>query len=415
MNNTVLIERNVALLRARHSNWPPALVLTGPRRTGKTHFAHISFSAHRHITLALPSEAARAQLDPAAFLAAHPPPIVVDDVHLAPRLLHHVGQAISARSAPAAGFVLVGSRPLLLETTAREAFGDDACVIRIEGLSRAEIAATRPALPLPEQLLRGGYPALYADPARDVGEYLRALVTDHLARELPEQLRVDSVHDFERFLRAVAMRTGRPLNKAELARDIGIVGSTAAIWLDTLVEAGIIALLRPWRPPSGRQLVKAPKLFFLDTGLCAHLLGIRTADELAASPHAAALWKTCVHGEVRRLARAMLPSAEPVYYRDRTKEADFVVPTPRGAVLLDTAWSEFPSAHDVRRLLRIREEMAADAIASVAVVCRTPDRQSLREPAGPAVETIGLDDLPGLLLRTEARSASEGCGDRSTG
>jgi predicted AAA+ superfamily ATPase len=350
------------------------------------------------VTLALPSEASRAHLDPAAFLASHPPPVVIDDVHLAPRLLHHVGRETSSRPLPPASFVLVGSRPLLLETTAREAFGPDPCLVRLDGLSHAEAVAACPTMPLAERLLRGGYPALHADPTSDVDQFMRSLVADHLARELPEQLRVDSVHAFEQFLRAVALRSGRLLNKAELAREVGIVGSTAAIWLDTLVEAGVVALLRPWRPPQGRPLVKAPKLFFLDTGLCAHLLGIRTADELAASPHAPALWETYVHGEVRRLAAAAGPPVEPVFWRDRTKEADFVVPTPRGLVIFDAIWSEFPAAADIRRLLRIREAIDAETVASVAVVCRTPTTQALREPAGPAVETIGLDDLPKLLL-----------------
>jgi predicted AAA+ superfamily ATPase len=323
---------------------------------------------------------------------------VIDDVHLAPRLIQHVNREIASRPLPPASFVLVGSRPQLLAATARDAFGDGACLVRIDGLSHAEAAAACPAMSLAERLLRGGYPALYADPTSDVGEFMRSLVADHLARELPEQLRVDSVHAFEQFLRAVALRSGRLLNKAELAREVGIVGSTAAIWLDTLVEAGIIGLVRPWRPPQGRQFVKAPKLSFLDTGLCAHLLGIRTADELAASPHAPALWETYVCAEIRRLAAAATPPVEPVFWRDRTKEADFVVPTPRGLVMLDTAWSEFPAAADIRRLLRIRAEIGAETVASAAIVCRTPTTQTLREPAGPAVETIGLDDLPKLLL-----------------
>jgi len=399
MDNFVSIARNVTFQNKGQTQSPPVLVFTGPRSTGKTHLAHTAFPAHRRVRLALPSEASRAQLDPAAFLAAHPAPVVIDDVHVAPRLLHHVAEAIAARAVPLppASFVLVGSRPLLLAAAAREAFGDDASVIRIDGLSRAELTAAGRGLPLAEHLLRGGSPALHADPERDVGEHLRLLVADHLARELPEQLRVDSVHDFERFLRAVALRNGRLLNKAELAREIGIAGSTAAIWLDTLVEAGIVALLRPWRPPHGRPLVKSPKLHFLDTGLCAHLLGIRTADELSASPHAPALWETCIHGEVRRRGTGPTPSAETVFWRDRTQEADFVVPTPRGLVILDSAWSEHPTAHDIRRLLRIRDAIGPEAVASVAVVCRTPERQSLREPGGPAVETVGLDDLPALL------------------
>lgn len=395
--NFVLIERNDFPFLRHASEPPPALVFTGPRSTGKTHLAHVSFPTHRRISLALPSEALRAQLDPAAFLAACPPPVVIDDVHLAPRLIHHVHRELDARPHAPASFVLVGGRPLLLERMAHEAFGSDGGVVYIDGLSSAEIDSAQPAMPLAERLLRGGYPALYADAARDPGEYLRMLVADHLRRELPGQLRVDDVHAFECFLRAAALRTGRLLNKAELAREVGIVGSTAAIWLDTLVEAGIITLVRPWQPPRGKPPVKAPKLYFRDTGLCSHLLGIRTAAELVASPHVAALWETAVFGEVRRLAASVAPPVAPVFWRDRTKEADFVVPTPRGLVILDAAWSEFPSTADVRRLLRIRDEVGPEAVAHIAVVCRTPTTQKLREPAGPAVETVGLDDLPALI------------------
>ena len=393
----VSIERNVFSSSTVAREPPPALVLTGPRATGKTHLAHLSFPAHRHISLALPSEADRAQRDPAAFLAAAPAPVVIDDVHLAPRLLHHVRRELDARPHGPASFVLVGSRPGLLTATALAAFDDAACVVEVGGLSHAETVAARPAMPLTERLLRGGFPALYADADREPGDYLRTLVADHLHRELPGQLRVDDVHAFECFLRATALRTGRLLNKAELAREVGIVGSTAAIWLDTLVEAGVVALVRPRPPLRGKPLVKAPKLYFLDTGLCSHLLGIRTADELAASPHVNALWETFVHAEVRRLAAAVAPAVEPVFWRDRTKEVDFVVPTPRGPALLDASWSEFPSTADVRRLLRIREEIGTPDVAHVAVVCRTPDRQALRDPGGPAVETVGLEDLPALL------------------
>jgi predicted AAA+ superfamily ATPase len=322
---------------------------------------------------------------------------VIDDVHLAPRLVHHVAREIRARPCPPAGYVLVGSRPLMLAAAAVEASEGGSFCLRVDGLSHAEISAARPDLSISQRLLRGGFPALYADPQADVGEFMRRLVADHLARELPLQLRVDSVHDFERFLRAAACRTGRLLNKAELAREIGIAGSTAAIWLDTLAEAGVITLVQPWRPPQGKPLVKAPKLFFLDTGLCAALLGIRDEQDLAVSPHAAALWETAVHAELRRLLAATAPQAELAFWRDRTKEVDFVLPTRRGLALVDASWTEFAPSGTAGRLLRIRDLVGAGEVATLAVVCRSPHGQSLRQPAGPDVETVGLDDLPALL------------------
>lgn len=391
------IERNVASSIKTSTELPALLIITGPRAVGKTHLSQILFPAHRRASLTLPTEAARAHLDPAAFLARLPPPVVIDDVHLAPRLVHHVAREIRAKPCSPAGYVLVGSRPLMLVAAAAEAWDRGSPLVQLDGLSHAEITVARPDLSIEQRLLRGGFPALYADPQADVGEFMRALVADHLSRELPLQLRVDSIHDFERFLRAAACRTGRLLNKAELAREIGIAGSTAAIWLDTLAEAGVITLVQPWRPPSGKPAVKAPKLFFLDTGLCASLLGIRHEQDLAASPHAAALWETAVHAELRRLLAVTAPQAELAFWCDRTKEVDFLVPTRRGLALIDTSWSEFAPPATAGRLLRIRALVGAGAVSTLAVVCRSPHGQSLRQPAGPDVETVGLDDLPGLL------------------
>jgi len=221
IKTVVCIERHVALQNSS-SEGPPALVITGPRASVKSHLAATHFVSHRRVTLALPSEATQAQLDPAAFLAAHPPPVVVDDVHLAPRLIHHIAALLERQPTPPGGYVLVGARPLLVAAAADEAFAGQAAVIRLDGLSHAEITALHPDMPLAERLFRGGFPALYADPARDVPAFMRDHVADHLARGLPAQLRVDSVHDFERFLRAAALRSGRLLNKAELAREVGI-------------------------------------------------------------------------------------------------------------------------------------------------------------------------------------------------
>jgi len=167
--------------------------------------------------------------------------------------------------------------------------------------------------------------------------------------------------------------------------------------LDPLADAGVVTLVRPWQPPQGKPLVKSPKLFFLDTGLCAALLGIRDEQALAASPHAAALWETAVHAELRRLLAAIAPRAELAFWRDRTKEVDFLLPTRRGLALIDASWSEFAPPATAGRLLRIRDLIGAGEVATLAVVCRSPHGQSLRQPAGPDVETVGLDDLPTLL------------------
>ena len=104
-----------------------------------------------------------------------------------------------------------------------------------------------------------------------------------------------------------------------------------------------------------------------------------------------------MHAELRRLLAATAPQAELAFWRDRTKEVDFLLPTSRGLALLDASWSEFAPLATTSRLLRIRDLLGAGEVASLAAVCRSPHGQTLRQPAGPEVETVGLDDLPGLL------------------
>ena len=133
------------------------------------------------------------------------------------------------------------------------------------------------------------------------------------------------MRDFERFLRAVALRTSTLLNRAELPRDVGISPSTAGQWLSVLERSGVVMLLEPWFSNRTKSLVKTPKLHFRDTGLCAFLMGIASRDGLLDSPLAGALWESLVCGELTRLTEAGEASWQPAFWRDRTKEADFLL------------------------------------------------------------------------------------------
>jgi hypothetical protein len=128
-------------------------------------------------------------------------------------------------------------------------------------------------------------------------------VTTYLERDLRAQLQVGSLRDFERFLRAAALLTGQVLNRAELARDVGISPSTAGQWLSVLERSGIAGLLEPWYSNRTKALSKTPKLHLHDTGLCAFLVGLDSARDLGASPLTGALWETMVFSQLHRLVR----------------------------------------------------------------------------------------------------------------
>ncbi len=112
----------------------------------------------------------------------------------------------------------------------------------------------------------------------------RSYVATYLERDLRSQLQVGSLRDFERFLRACALRTAQLLNKADLARDVGISPSTAGQWLSVLERSGVVVMLEPWFSNCTKVLVKTPKLHFQDTGLCGFLMGVSSAKDLVNSP-----------------------------------------------------------------------------------------------------------------------------------
>ncbi|MGH7333055.1 MAG: DUF4143 domain-containing protein, partial [Candidatus Rokuibacteriota bacterium] len=110
-------------------------------------------------------------------------------------------------------------------------------------------------------------------PEIDAAGFYRSYVATYLERDLRQLLNVTRLRDYERFLRAVTLRTAQLLNRADLARDVGISGSTAGEWISVLEASGQVALLEPWFSNRTKSLVKTPKLYLSDTGLCAFLMG----------------------------------------------------------------------------------------------------------------------------------------------
>lgn len=384
-----LIEQRIASLAATR----PVVVITGARQTGKTALARRLFPRHAYVSLDLPSAAAQAEHDPTTFLAAHPAPVVIDEVQYAPGLLRHLKRAVDQHRGEPGRFILTGSQPFTLMQGVSESLAGRAAIVDVEGLSFAEIRAATPELSIPDLLLRGGFPELHANPGIDVADFMRSYVATYLERDLRSQLRVGSLRDFERYTRAVALRSAQLLNKAELARDVSVSGSTSGEWLALLERGGVVALLEPWFSNRGKSLVKTPKVYVRDTGLAAFLMGIRSADELVASPLIGAIWETFVCGELRRALALEASARQFHFWRDRTREADFLIHAGGVFTLADAKWTEHPSAGDAARLGRVRDELPKGRVRRMAILCRAPHRHPVTTDAPPPVEAIGPDGI----------------------
>jgi len=365
----------------------PVVVLTGARQTGKTSLVRRLFPGHHYVSLDLPSEAAQAEEDPVAFLARHSAPMIIDEVQYAPGLLRHVKREVDAQRGENGRFILTGSQPFELMAGVAESLAGRAAVLTLGGLSYSEILRARPGTTVEEAILRGGFPELHERPEIDARGFFQSYVVTYLERDLRSQLQVGNLRDFERFTRAAALRTSQLLNRAELARDVGVAPSTAGQWLSVLERSGVVSLLEPWFSNRGKSLVKSPKLHFQDAGLCAFLMGIGSVEDLLDSPLAGALWETMVFSELQRLLATGRSSWQLAYWRDRTKEADFLLHRAGKVRLADAKWTGHPSG--TGRLSGVAAEF--DPAPPLAILCRCAHTFPLGENAS-AVPLAELGD-----------------------
>lgn len=367
----------------------PVVALMGARQTGKTSLLRRVFADYGFVSLDLPTEAAQAEQEPDAFLARHPPPVIIDEAQYAPLLFRHLKARIDRDRQRNGQYLLTGSQRFTLMSGIAESLAGRVAVFDLEGLSFAEIHAAVPSVGVVSAILRGGFPELFANLDIDGPTFYNSYLATYLERDVRTLANVGSLRDFERFLRACALRSANLLNKAELARDVGIAPSTANQWLSVLEASGQVHLLEPWFSNRTKSIVKTPKLYVSDSGVLCALLNIRTEQELAASPLVGAIWETFVFAQLRHRERKRGRRGNLFFWRDQTREVDFLIEAGQQVELFEARWTELPTLGDTTHLAALREKIGAKRVAMAAAVTRAAHAF----PLGDGRIAIGVGDL----------------------
>jgi hypothetical protein len=371
------VSRSIESRLQRAARTRPVVVLTGARQTGKTSTLRRLFPNHRFVSLDLPTEATQAEQEPESFLRRHAPPVIVDEVQYAPGLFRHLKVAVDASRSRYGQFLLTGSQKFTLMQNISESLAGRAEIMELETLSLTEIRGALPEILVERAMLRGGFPELYANLEIDLAAFYNSYLATYLERDIRSLANVGSLRDFERFLRACALRSANLLNKADLARDVGIAPSTVNHWLSMLEASGQAVLLEPWFSNRTKSIVKSPKLYLADTGLLCALLNIRSEEALLESPAVGAVWETFIFAQLRERERRAGRLGSLFFWRDRTREVDFVTDTGGRLELFEAKWREIPTAGDAVNLEFVREVVGPSRIAGAAIVCRAPNSFSL--------------------------------------
>jgi len=376
----------------------PAIVVTGPRQSGKTTLLKMLFpKTHDFESLEDPDKRMRAKEDPRGFLNGFDEPLIIDEIQYVPELLSYIKTKIDENRKPGRWF-FTGSQNFVLMQGISQSLAGRAAVLSLppfsysEMIGSAEVAApiekislslrqNRLRKHLPDTaniILRGFFPEIASNPRVDRRLWCGSYISTYLERDVRNVLNIGDLNQFERFLKVCATRTGQILNISDIAKEIGISVPTARRWL-SILEAGYqVYLLYPYYRNIGKRLVKSPKLYFCDTALATYLLGIHEKRTLINSPNFGALFETMVINDF--LKRFYAFGSMPAMYYLRTRdglEVDLLIETGQKIHMFEIKSSSTIMPNHMSPLLKARKVFGKTAGVS-ALISQSDDNQSLR-------------------------------------
>jgi predicted AAA+ superfamily ATPase len=303
----------------------PCITVTGARQSGKTTFVRRIFPQKTYISLENPDEREFAENDPRGFLDRFPDGAILDEAQRAPWIFSYLQERLDFDGRMGL-FILTGSQHFHLVEGITQSLAGRTALLHLPPFSFGELKS---ASLLPENIdavmLKGGYPPVHVRKV-DLSSWFAGYTATYLERDVRSLLNVRDLSTFQRFLRLCAGRAGQLINLSSLSSECGVVHNTAKAWISVLEAGSVIYLLKPYFRNFNKRLVKTPKLYFLDTGLLCHLLGIRNELQLELHPLRGAIVENMVASEL--LKARLNEGREPdlYFWRDRSGfEIDFIV------------------------------------------------------------------------------------------
>lgn len=369
----------------------PVLLLTGPRQVGKTTLLESLAEPERnYVTLDDLEQRYLAQSDPKLFLQRHKPPLIIDEVQYAPELFSVIKMMVDKDKQPGQ-FWLTGSQKFHLMQGITESLAGRVAVLDMLGMSQAEIQQRKqpPFLPTQawieqaretahnmsltdvfERIWRGSFPRVALDEEMPREAFYSSYLQTYLQRDVRDLTQVGDERSFYLFIRAAAARTGQLLNYADLARDVDVDVKTVKSWLSILEASGIVYLLHPWHNNVTKRLIKTPKLYFLDTGLCSYLTQWSSPEALEAGAMSGAILETYMVSEIIKSYWHNGLNPPLYFYRDKDKrEIDLLIEQDNQLFPIEFKKSASPS-HTASKHFKVLDSLKIN-VGQGAVICLT--------------------------------------------
>ena len=335
------------------------ITLYGSRQVGKTTTVdHLFGDEFEFVTLDDNEELDLALTNPRAFLESHPWPIIIDEVQKAVILLDEIKKIVDKQrrlwmknnEPRRLMFVLTGSNQFDLQEGISESLAGRTAVINMSGFTQMEkrgITGTffdvdfekslkkqqkypdlyRNSKEIYKDIFQGGMPDICTgESKRDI--YYKSYIDTYIEKDVRRLISASSEMQFRRFISLLALRTAQEIVYSDISRDLGVNAETCKRWISILQTSGIIYLLEPYMANASKRIIKSPKLYFMDTGLCAYLCKWPTSEMLHDCAMSGHFFETYVVSEIIKsfYNNGVEPKQYLYYYRDiDKKEVDILL------------------------------------------------------------------------------------------
>jgi predicted AAA+ superfamily ATPase len=363
-----------------------ALLVTGPRQCGKTTLLRKLYPKATYVLLEDPDVIARVRADPRGFLDELTLPVILDEIQNTPELLGYIRSRIDAAPQRKGQWLLTGSQDAPLMQGVSESMAGRAAVLQLLPLSTQESPKVG--------VFRGGYPGVVTRPSA-AELWFRSYIQTYLERDIRAITAVRDLSLYRRFLAVLASRCGMLLNKTDLAGTLGVSLTAISDWLNALEITGQILLIPPYYENFGKRVLKTPKLYFVDSGLACHLLGLDSALAMRRSTMYGHIFEGFVAAEIAKQQVNRGGRVQLYFFRDQQGlEVDLVVPHgPERLLLIEAKSTKTPVPAMAKPLRQLAESMPEQRSADCMVVHGGTATDGAGTALAPGVKALSLTQL----------------------
>ncbi len=311
----------------------PVITITGPRQSGKTTLSREIFKSYRYVSLENPEMRMFAENDPNGFLEEYDMDVIIDEAQNVPQLFSYI-QGIVDDKKKMGQYILTGSQNFLLLDKISQSLAGRTYVFHLLPFTRDEIIQ-KYQQDLFESIWKGAYPVIYD---RDISpsDFYPSYIQTYVERDVRSIMQIRDLNLFINFLKVCAGRIGQLFNASSIGNELGIDYKTVQNWLSILEASFIVFRLNPWHVNFNKRIVKTPKLYFYDTGLACHLMGINKPEDLSFHFARGSLFENYVIAEYIKNCRNQGENWDPYFWRDNTgNEVDMLIESGKNISLVE--------------------------------------------------------------------------------